>query len=306
MSAQRKTQAVMFADVSGSSRLYKEQGNTQAKSLIDKTLNATRQVIEQHAGAVVKNIGDEVMARFVSASDACQAALELQRQARRLQLLPMRIGVDYGATLVDAEGDVFGDVVNQAAEVSHIARAGQIVITQAVLKRLNTLMAQQCDAFDQVVLKGAEHTCTVYRLPWEAPAITHSATAVIDLGPLQHTLTGHRLHLSAPEREASFSPEQLPLSFGRDRGQVCWVAHSTRASREHGSIVFRRGKYVLVDHSTNGTYMQIYNQDNVVYLRREQTTLTGHGRISFGLPLDAAGNYVIEFNVVTEPNGPAQ
>ncbi|BFM20559.1 adenylate/guanylate cyclase domain-containing protein [Gilvimarinus japonicus] len=295
MSAQRETQAVMFADVSGSSRLYKEQGNTQAKSLIDETLSVIRSIIERHAGVVVKNIGDEVMARFPSASDACQAALELQRQSLNLDLQALRIGIAYGATLLDPQGDVFGDVVNEAAEVSHIARARQIVVTHAVLTQLSEPMANQCDAFDRVVLKGAQNICTVYRLHWETPTITHSATAVMDVRELHNELDRHRLRLRGPEREASFTPDQLPLSFGRERARVNWAINSTRASREHGSILFRRGKYVLVDHSTNGTYMQGDDQANVLYLRREEIPLTGNGRISFGVPIDAPGSYVIEF-----------
>ncbi|WP_157484856.1 adenylate/guanylate cyclase domain-containing protein [Gilvimarinus polysaccharolyticus] len=297
MSAQREIQAVMFADVSGSSRLYKKQGNTQAKDLIDQTLSMSRRVIERHAGVVVKNIGDEVMARFSSATDACQAALELQRQSRNLKLQALRIGIAYGATLLDSQGDVFGDVVNEAAEVSHIARARQIVISHAVIEQLSPLMAQQCDAFDHVVLKGAEQTCTVYRLHWEAPSVTHSATAVMDVRELHKELERHRLYLRAIERDSNYTPEQLPLTFGREHSRVHWPINSVRASREHGNIMFRRGKYILVDHSTNGTYMQNDDQAEIIYLRREEIPLTGSGRISFGLPLDAADSYVIEFSI---------
>ncbi|WP_339897854.1 adenylate/guanylate cyclase domain-containing protein [uncultured Gilvimarinus sp.] len=295
MSAQREVQAVMFADVSGSSRLYKEQGNTQAKSLIDETLVATRRIIEHHRGVVVKNIGDEVMARFADASNACEAALTLQRECSNLELQALRIGIAYGETLSDSHGDIFGDVVNEAAEVSHIARARQIVITHAVITQLSPTMAELCDAFDRVVLKGAQHICTVYRLHWETPAAPLNATAVMDVRELHRELDRHRLHLRGPDRQISYTPDQLPLSFGRESSRVNWPIRSTRASREHGNIMFRRGKYVLVDHSTNGTYMQSDDHAKVIYLRREEIPLTGCGRISFGLPLDAPESYSIEF-----------
>ena len=61
------------------------------------------------------------------------------------------------------------------------------------------------------------------------------------------------------------------------------VINDTMASREHARVECRRDKFVLTDQSTNGTY--IVTADGTTYLRREETTLTGVGKISFGREL---------------------
>src|SRR5690625_5798011 len=79
MNQQSRDLAIMFADVSNSSALYKRLGNVDAKRLVDKTLDIMRRLTAEQAGTVVKTIGDEIMARFDSAGDACRAAMAIQQ-----------------------------------------------------------------------------------------------------------------------------------------------------------------------------------------------------------------------------------
>lgn len=301
MAANRTSQAVMFADVSGSSRLYKEQGNTQAKQQIDSTLDSTRAVIDRHNGVVIKTLGDEIMARFERAEDACRAAVELQRSSHAGGKLSLRIGIAFGETLMDRSGDVFGQVVNDAADVSHIARASQIVITEAAMQELPELLARQCEVFDRISLKGATHTSTVFRLRWESTTQPHNATAVMDIVELGEHLNNHSISLSCTSHHQNFSSFDLPLTFGRDEARVTWHADNNKVSREHCKIIFRRGKFVLVDHSTNGTYVGI-DADTPLYIRREETPLTGSGIISLGQHPDRKDSYTINFTIATNTN----
>ena len=75
-------------------------------------------------------------------------------------------------------------------------------------------------------------------------------------------------------------PGSAPYSFGRD-GQCDQVVSTTSASRVHAKIESRRGRFVLVDESTNGTYLQIEDA-GPIFLRREEIPLQGRGVISFG------------------------
>ncbi|MDO3386295.1 adenylate/guanylate cyclase domain-containing protein [Gilvimarinus sp. SDUM040013] len=296
MTAKRTTQTVMFADVSGSSRLYKEQGNTQAKNQIDSTLDATRAVIETHQGVVIKTLGDEIMARFTTPETACQAAIELQRKAHISSNLSLRIGIAFGDTLMDSSGDVFGQVVNDAADVSHIARGSQVVITEALKQQLPDFLAHQCEAFDRVRLKGAEQTSTVFRLHWETTTQPHNATAVMDVLSYADVKTGLAIELSHAEDSKTFNIAELPITFGRDESRVKWHADNTKVSREHCELLYRRGKFVLIDHSTNGTYISTPENDPV-YIRREETPLTGSGIITLGQRPDRPGGYQINFAI---------
>src|SRR4051812_7753549 len=122
-------QAIMFADVSGSSALYKQLGNQEAKAIVDDVVSHMAATTIVHEGMVVKTIGDEVMARFDTAGTACRVAMAIQQRSS-LEFadigLGIRIGIAYGDTVV-TPNDVFGDTVNDAAFVAHIARANQIV-----------------------------------------------------------------------------------------------------------------------------------------------------------------------------------
>jgi len=70
------------------------------------------------------------------------------------------------------------------------------------------------------------------------------------------------------------------ISIGRDSNCELTV-DAKYASRSHANLEFRRGKFVLLDHSTNGTYVKLKKQDDI-FIRREQLPLTGEGYISLG------------------------
>ena len=56
--------AILFADVSGSTKLYETLGNTRAQTIISKALEVLSQAAGRHQGTIVKNIGDELMCTF--------------------------------------------------------------------------------------------------------------------------------------------------------------------------------------------------------------------------------------------------
>src|SRR5690606_40241509 len=98
-------------------------------------------------------IGDEVMCHFPDANRACEAVIALQRIGE--QSLPLRIGVAWGA-VIEKESDIFGEAVNDAAAVTKIARARQIITTDAFKEQLNAANAGKLSRFDEVRLKGGQ------------------------------------------------------------------------------------------------------------------------------------------------------
>ena len=79
MIKQGKQRAVLFADVSGSSALYKTKGNSEAKAIISHLLNLVQKITVEHKGRVVKTIGDEVMVCFSSGQDSIETAIAIQQ-----------------------------------------------------------------------------------------------------------------------------------------------------------------------------------------------------------------------------------
>jgi predicted component of type VI protein secretion system len=79
------------------------------------------------------------------------------------------------------------------------------------------------------------------------------------------------------------------------------VINCPKASRQHCRIIYRQGNYVLVDLSTNGSYITV-NETPEVLVRKEMVTLSGQGRISFGQSWQQDGDYAFEFEIkLSEP-----
>ncbi|WP_238526842.1 adenylate/guanylate cyclase domain-containing protein [Cellvibrio japonicus] len=288
----------MFADVSGSSALYKHVGNSQAKAIIEEALQFMTALTIVQDGLVVKTIGDEVMARFADCNQACETAVAIQQRCAKepqLKDLGIRIGIAFGEVLLTAQ-DVFGDTVNDAAFVTRIARANQIVLIQSVVDELAPQLQQDCQMFDRVQLKGDQEKTLIYRLQWESKSLRHRATQVVHLHEVTQYVETFQLQLRQGERDILLLPEQMPYHIGRDPHKSQLVVENDLASREHCHIDFRRGKYVLVDHSTNGTYV-CSDQQEPIYLRREELPLQGSGVISLGQPRNHNHHWLIHYHL---------
>ena len=133
MAEQASEAAVLFADVSGSTKLYETAGNAVAHAAVESCVNLMRQKTQAAKGRVIKTIGDEVMSAFSSADDAADAAIEMQLAISELPpvgntTLGIRIGFNYGP-VVERDGDVFGDAVNLASDFEEALVDVQLRIT---------------------------------------------------------------------------------------------------------------------------------------------------------------------------------
>src|SRR5687767_10337706 len=128
MAEQASEAAVLFADVSGSTKLYETAGNAIAHAAVETCISLMKQKTQGAKGRVVKTIGDEVMSAFPSADAAADAAIEMQLAISELPpvgntTLGIRIGFNFGP-VVERDGDVFGDAVNLAARLAAVATKG--------------------------------------------------------------------------------------------------------------------------------------------------------------------------------------
>lgn len=296
-SPNRYSTTVVFADVAGSSRLYKEVGNDEANRRIGEIVRRVIEIIRQYQGHVVKTIGDEVMCHFRNADQAYEAVIAMQKAGAIT--LPLRIGLSYGEVL-EKDADIFGEAVNDAAAVTKIARARQIITTEFFKQQLQQVHAGKLSRFDEVKLKGGQHSTALYRLEWEELTGTHGAikqTVIMSaVGTLQNQLViSFRLQDGKTDSITLSSSKNVPLHIGRDNTQCRLAVDSPLASRDHCHIDYQYGKFVLVDHSTNGTYVK--NGDGPqVYLRRQEAPLIGRGEISLGEPVGSHPEFTIYFS----------
>jgi class 3 adenylate cyclase len=128
---------VLFTDLKGSTAIYERVGDIRAYELVRRHFAALRAVAAAEGGAIVKTIGDAVMASFADPADAMRAALRMQADVARLGEgeLSLKIGLHTGpciAVELNDRLDYFGRTVNLAARVQGLAGAGEIVCTEAV------------------------------------------------------------------------------------------------------------------------------------------------------------------------------
>lgn len=272
--------AMLFADVVGSTTIYEKLGDKPAAKLIETCLAILREAVVAHGGRVVKTIGDEVMAVFPRATAACDAAKAMQHNVNQMEpvsgiKLAVRIGFHYGPVL-EENNDFFGDGVNTAARLAGLAKANEIYTSGATAMALPAELRMSLRDLSAIAVKGKQDELQVYQVIWED---SEEATSLV--GMQSSARVEFALHLKIGERSMQFPRDLNVLWLGRDQGADVQVKQKT-ASRRHAKIERRGVQYYLVDESTNGTYLQI-DGDNEILLRRNQTILRGSGRISFGI-----------------------
>lgn len=287
----------MFADIAGSTRLYNQLGDDLAEKLISARLNSMRDITALHNGYVIKTIGDEIMCQFPTAEQAALAATEMHHEktsAADSPKLDIRVGLHYGNTLIK-DNDIFGDAVNIAARMAAIAKENQTITTESFIKLLSENLRLNTRYFDTTRVKGIDEEIKIYQVLWEESNVTTFATAQ-NIQQISQANLSIVFKFNGEERFYTDSDITAPVSIGRD--DSCDMTVDAKfASRSHVNLEYRRGKFVLVDYSTNGTYIKPVNQD-AIFIRREALPLIGEGYISLGETYKAENSTNIYFSVL--------
>jgi adenylate cyclase len=291
--AQEINVAVLFADVAGSTRLYEQLGDAQALATISQCLELARECGANYGGRLVKTIGDEAMLVFPVADQAAAAAAEIQSRMVLLGKangvkLAFRIGFHFGGA-IERDGDVFGDSVNTAARLVSLAKGGQIILSDATAQAMSTFMRRTLRELDLVSLKGKEHGVRIVELVWNDPS---DLTTLVS-APKARAVA---IELEYGGRTTRLEANASMLSLGRsDENDV--VIADKRASRHHARIERRHDKVVLVDQSSNGTYVT-FDGEQEFMLHRQEIALRGHGQICFGHSRSAEASDPVSFDCV--------
>jgi adenylate cyclase len=283
---------IAFIDIVGSTRLYETAGDDLAKQLVTAVEAEITRVVVESGGEVVEVVGDEVMCRFDDANAAVLCACCIQDQIERYSnrqriSMSVRIGMHCGPAIIE-DGRMFGDSVNVAARMAAIARGRQIITTEQVVNHLRTDLQSLSRRFDEVRVKGKQEPLVIYDLLWRQDTVT-SLVAGARVGAEIASL----LRLRYTDKTFLIRAPCAGFSIGRDPGSSLVVVASP-VSRNHATIEFTRGKFVLVDTSTNGTYVLTHDRQ-ALYLRRETLPLWGQGLIGLGAPASEDNPDVVRY-----------
>lgn len=281
MENERQT-TVLFADISGSTKLYEDEGDKAAMEAIARCLEELQKAVTSSNGRVVKTIGDEVMAVFRHPDGAAMTAGKMQNAIDALPFvgdtkLAVRVGFHTGP-VIQSENDLFGDTVNIASRLTEQAGRGQIITSQETANQLGPTYRDSTRPLYAIHMKGKAEEVALCELIWRRVG---DMTVSFATRTITRPVT-IKMRLVYQGREIVRRRDRDSIVLGRDQ-QCGLVVTGTMASRQHCVIERRGDKFILADQSTNGTYVTPEGGAEIL-LQREEFTLNRHGWISFGQP----------------------
>lgn len=168
----------LFTDLKGSTALYERVGDLVAYDLVKAHFRVLNEIIAAETGAVVKTIGDAVMATFPTPDRALAAALRMREAMRGLndrrkhEDLSLKIGIHEGpclAVMLNDRQDYFGQTVNIASRVQNLAQSRSIFATGSIVEhaQASKLLARSglMPVAQRAALRGVTEELTVYEIP---------------------------------------------------------------------------------------------------------------------------------------------
>ena len=274
---------VLFADISGSTKIYEKFGDTIARDATSACITIMTDVAARLQGRLVKTIGDEAMIAFrdpikaVLASNEMQMAVQRAGDEGKFATGPLRVkvGLHYGAGL-EEETDVFGEAALVASALVNMAKADQILTSDGTLEQIPPALRVGSRMVDRTLVDGVSSEIQVYEMIWEVSEMTQMA----DIRPAKARVSHTRLVLVFEGREYEVNDARPVLTVGRVEGNDV-VVSTDLTSRQHSEIEFSRGRFHLSDNSSNGTVLVLDNGSEQV-LRRDKAMLGETGKICFG------------------------
>lgn len=285
--------AILFADVVGSTKLYERMGDLRARDMVALCIDAMRTATEQHNGTVIKTMGDEIMATFPTVDDALNAASQMQHTISDHpdlkvdgQPVSIRIGCHFGPVVLENR-DIFGSAVHTANRMTSQAKAGQIMTTSTMVEKLSPDWRSAVRQIDVATLKGRSNEVALYEVLWQTEDIT-SMVPAIALNAQQ----GKKMHLKLryQGQELVVDENRTNVSIGRSEENDL-VVKGNLISRLHARIELNRNKFVLIDQSTNGTFV-LTDEGEESFVRRDSMQLKGSGVFGLGRSPENQGQVI--------------
>ncbi|MCZ6517669.1 MAG: adenylate/guanylate cyclase domain-containing protein [Gammaproteobacteria bacterium] len=290
--------AILFADVVGSTQLYEALGDEVARETVQACVDVMKQSTEKFGGSVIKTMGDEVMATFPSADDAMNAATQMQKAITNKPAVgtddirvAIRIGCHFGHVVVE-DRDIFGAAVHTANRMTSQAKAGQIITTAVTVEQLSGDWQSLVRQIGLTTLRGQSDEVALYEVLWQP----EDATNVLP------EIDWKKDKPKVGQLTLRFRGREFVMQDGGTRGVTLGrgddndlTIKGNLISRLHARIELNRSRFVLIDESTNGTFI-LRDDGEEIYVRRDSAQLSGSGVIGLGRVATPGTPLAIEFN----------
>ncbi|MBF0590292.1 MAG: FHA domain-containing protein [Magnetococcales bacterium] len=292
--------SIMFADIAGSTRLYETLGDAKAREITSRCIELLSRVTGEYLGRVIKTIGDEVMCTFPSADAAADAAVRMQEEVENQTSvwgtqLHIRVGFHFGEVIQEG-GDVFGDAVNLAARMAAQAKADQIITTGETREQMNRMLQMDTRLLITTTVKGKAKPVEIYELTWGEE---EELTIMGGFGMEQVTQDFNpsaTMKCIFNNREVEVGQELPTLTLGRGKTNHFMIPERM-ASRLHVKIEYRRGRFMLIDQSTNGTWVHPLGAEPI-FVHRDERMIEGNGHIGLGRKVEPSDPLSVHFTEI--------
>lgn len=296
-----KELAIVFADVVGSTQLYESLGDEAARETVQRCVDCMKDATTEYAGDVIKTMGDEVMSTFATADEAMSAASQMQQRISNGNFsgkdevrVAIRIGCHFGPVVVE-ERDIFGAAVHTANRMTSQAKSGQIITTQSTVELLGEDWQSVVRQIGVATLRGQTEEVALFEVLWQPEEAT-SMLPKIDWSDAKKSGPG--------QLSLKFQGEELLLSLDGSRSVTMGRADENDVtikgnliSRVHARIELNKNRFVIVDESTNGTFVQ-RDDGEEIYVRRDSAQLTGSGLIGLGRVAARGTPLAVEYSFI--------
>ena len=280
--------AVLYADVSGSTRLYEQYGDDIARADISVCIELLADITKGLSGEPLKTIGDEIMCAFVEPVKAALAATEMQagllkaseEDRFKMGILHIKIGWHFGAVSW-RDDELIGEAPITAQQIINMAKADEILTSKRSVDVLPLALFPNIHPIETVPAEAWSGDLEICKMPWEQTG--------------EETQISSKPHMHAVHAEIALTLEYAGTKIRVDtRNTTCTIGRGKQAdlqvdgkltSRQHAVITCRQGRFNVRDESTNGSFVVSDNGDKK-HLRREEGVLVGAGTIGFGAPPD--------------------
>ena len=296
--------AIVMADISGSSALYDDIGDTDALREVGKCLDNMMAIVEREGGTFIRSKGDDVLAIFTDTRAALDASRAMLSQKTTGTSLSIHVGASFG-NVIRARDDIFGDSVNIAARLGAMAKPGELLASEDFVERLPEAERRRMHPLDTITFKGKDAATGIFALLEEGSqlrTVIGKSPAVTDARHERRQAPAVTVTLHYANRDFECL-DRNTVAIGRSSDNDI-VIDRPWVSREHARITLRRGKVQLTDQSSSGSFVAAQD-DYEFLLKRETVLLTGSGTISPGMPATAPEAEVIHYEVTVGQPDPA-
>jgi predicted phosphodiesterase len=195
--------------------------------------------------------------------------------------------------VVQEQNDIFGAAVHTANRMTSQAKSRQVVISGETVKKMSEKFREQTRQIDVATVRGKIDEVALYELLWNPDEAT-SMLPTIEWEGQDRKAT--KIVLSFRNQSIEVSDQRKSVTLGRaDDNDL--VIKGNLISRIHAKVEMRRGKIIIVDQSTNGTFLMNLQGDEI-FVRRDSAQMHGEGTIGLGRAEEPGASLAIHFKTL--------